>query len=286
MNTLKKIARTLARSQKGFTLIELLAVMAIVATLAGIVSTSVSGTGETSNSTAAQQDATTVNSAAADFFADQGGAAVITAHSVNVMASLPTTGSGSILFYDVPPVDPASDANPIQQKINSRWPGKFITDGPTPPAGSAITGSSAYKCEFPTDAVFGNGNSGDVVRVSITGKADDDDNRSVITRSEFLEEYIAIDFDKLVDGVVDSRDFFIDFTQLVTAGLLQNVPQSASPDNGGGSDTGSYSWFVKETGQVESLFFHFPENDLNFETDEPTTKSLLDFRGFQEGVYP
>ena len=61
MKSLKKIARMLARGQRGFTLIELLAVMAIVATLAAIVATSVSGIGETSSSTAAQQDATPVN---------------------------------------------------------------------------------------------------------------------------------------------------------------------------------------------------------------------------------
>ena len=48
MKAINRIATVLDRGGASFTLIELLAVMAIVATLAGIVSTSVSGTGDTS----------------------------------------------------------------------------------------------------------------------------------------------------------------------------------------------------------------------------------------------
>ncbi len=62
------------RNNKGFTLIELLAVMAIVAVLAGIVSTQVSGSGDTSKDVQTQQDATTVETAVADIFSDQDGA--------------------------------------------------------------------------------------------------------------------------------------------------------------------------------------------------------------------
>ena len=68
----------------GFTLIELLAVMAIVSVLAGIVAISVSGSGETSRDAQTKQDATTVESAASDFFGDQGGAEVLTPKTVSV----------------------------------------------------------------------------------------------------------------------------------------------------------------------------------------------------------
>ena len=44
---------------------------------------------------------------------------------------------------------------------------------------------------------------------------------------------------------VDTRAYIIDFRLLVDAGLLQNIPESASPDNGGGSTDGSYVWYVK-----------------------------------------
>ena len=76
--------KNLLRIQEGFTLIELLAVMAIVATLAGIVATQVSGTGDTSKDVQTKQDATTVGTAVADYFSDQEGAAITPPPSVTV----------------------------------------------------------------------------------------------------------------------------------------------------------------------------------------------------------
>ena len=89
----------------GFTLIELLAVMAIVAVLAGIVSVSVGGTGETSRDTQTKQDATTIDSAAADFFAGQDGAEVLTPKTVQVLG-----------------------VSGIEQVTSSRWPEDYISD--------------------------------------------------------------------------------------------------------------------------------------------------------------
>ena len=86
------------------------------------------------------------------------------------------------------------------------------------------------------------------------------------------------------DFTVDTRDYFIDFRKLVTAGLLQSVPESASQDNGGGSATGSYGWYVKSTGEVESLFFHFPTNGTDIEGNLSSASN--DQRGFIDGVYP
>ena len=48
--------------------------MAIVGTLAGIVATQVSGSGDTSRDVQTQQDATTVGTSVADYFSDQDGA--------------------------------------------------------------------------------------------------------------------------------------------------------------------------------------------------------------------
>ena len=61
--------------------------------------------------------------------------------------------------------------------------------------------------------------------------------------------------------IVDSRDYFIDFEKLAEDGLLEKVPTSASPDTGGGTDSGSYSWYVDTKGRVRSLLFFFPEID-------------------------
>ena len=65
--------------------------------------------------------------------------------------------------------------------------------------------------------------------------------------------------------IVDSRDYFVDFDALVTAGYLEKVPESASPDNkkSGSTNTydGSYSWYVDSSGQVKSIYYFFPESD-------------------------
>ena len=92
---------------------------------------------------------------------------------------------------------------------------------------------------------------------------------------------------------IDSRSYFIDFRLLVKAGLLQAVPESASPDNGGGSTSGSYSWYIKESGQVKSLLYFLPSNGDKFPvvSEDGTTVTIgddgtVDTRGFQDGVYP
>ena len=92
------------KNQRGFTLIELLALMAIVGVLSGIVAIAVGGTGETSKDTQTKQDATTVETAASDFFADQEGAEVLNPLSANVL-----------------------DQGPFQQLKSSRWPEEYVS---------------------------------------------------------------------------------------------------------------------------------------------------------------
>jgi len=113
---IRRFKKAALNNQRGFTLLELLAVMAIVAVLAGIVTTSVSGTSEASRDAQAIQDSTTVGSAAADYFSDQDGAETIT------------------------PTEPAvlSVSPKVVQKISSRWPEDFVT--------------SVYRDIFPQDA--------------------------------------------------------------------------------------------------------------------------------------
>ena len=113
---MRKIEQAALNNQRGFTLLELLAVMAIVAVLAGIVTTTVSGTREPSRDAQAIQDSTTVGSAAVDYFSDQDGAETII------------------------PADPAvlNISPKVVQKISSRWPEDFVT--------------SIYRDVFPPDA--------------------------------------------------------------------------------------------------------------------------------------
>ena len=76
--------------------------------------------------------------------------------------------------------------------------------------------------------------------------------------------------------VISSRDYLIDFCELVWSGFIEEIPRSASNDHDhecirGGSDSedspsteddrGSYTWFVDDNGRVQSLFFFLPTAD-------------------------
>ena len=120
----------IARGVKGFTLIELLAVMAIVAVLAGIVSVSVAGSGETSRDTQSVQDGTTIETSVADFFGAQtGGAVEVKKFGGNILSvTISSTGA---------------------EVKSSVWPENFLTD--------------TYSVEFPTSTTT-------VVSVTLTDK--------------------------------------------------------------------------------------------------------------------
>ena len=111
----------LLKNQRGFTLIELLAVMAIVATLAAIVATQVSGSGETSRDVQTQQDATTVATAVGEFFSDNLGAEVLRPRTATVF-----------------------DRPGINQEISSVWP----ESSPQPDRKSPQATIKAGRCRF------------------------------------------------------------------------------------------------------------------------------------------
>lgn len=103
--------------------------------------------------------------------------------------------------------------------------------------------------------------------------------------------------------VIDSRDYLIDFCELIETEFIEEFPRSASLDHDrgcldAGGETpgepvdattmtpedaadppeenlpGSYTWYVDDVGRVESLYYYFP------------TSSDPDNRGYFSGVYP
>ncbi|MCH8898178.1 MAG: prepilin-type N-terminal cleavage/methylation domain-containing protein [Chloroflexi bacterium] len=212
--------KRLLRGEGGFTLIELLAVMAIVATLAGIVSTSVSGTNETSKTAAAKQDASTTVSAAGAYFADQEAAEVLTPSTVTVTALF----DGEVVA-DIP----------TEQKISTRWPETYITEEFDSKQVIGAATATPYTNEFPTLNAAANTIT---VHVSILGKADSDDVRIPITRKELLEGYTAIDFDRLVgDGTEDNP-----------GGYSEKAPSSAvSTTEALDLDFHNFLWLFRKT---------------------------------------
>ena len=217
-----KTIKRLLKGERGFTLIELLAVMAIVATLAGIVSTSVSGTNETSKTAAAKQDASTTVSAAGAYFADQEAAEVLTPATVTVTAR----------FDDEVGLTPPFP--PVEQKISTRWPETYITEAFEASPNTADP-TTPYTNEFPTANAAANGL---VINVSLLGKADSDDVRIPITREELLTGYTAIDFDRLVgDGTEDNP-----------GGYSEKAPSSAiSTTEALDLDFHNFLWLFRKT---------------------------------------
>ena len=77
--------------------------------------------------------------------------------------------------------------------------------------------------------------------------------------------------------VINSRDYLIDFCELVWKGFIEEIPRSASADHDhecaapGSEDTdetttpevqrGSYTWYVDVNGKVQSLYYFLPSAD-------------------------
>ena len=139
--------------------------MAIIGILASIVVPAVSGTGESGRDAQTQQDASSTDTAALDFFQEATAGETLTQDEVSLTTAVNGTTSSAT----------------STQAASSRWPEKFITtDG--------ATSTAVYFNEFPT------GDS-QVVDVIITDIDGDD-----ITESGLLEGYSAVDFDALVTG--------------------------------------------------------------------------------------
>jgi prepilin-type N-terminal cleavage/methylation domain-containing protein len=197
---LKSIIRLIRGSQRGFTLIELLAVMAVIGVLAGIVTTSVSGTGETSTVAQARSDASTVESSAGTYFTDQAATEVLTPKTVDVTAEIAT---GHPLIDSPVAFDTGAEELFVIQQKSSRWPEVYITENLDSDATALACVASAYCHEFPTTGLRT-----DAVVLSVI-VADSDG--AAITRATLLSGYTAVDF-----------------TTLTAAGYAASTPDTAT----------------------------------------------------------
>ncbi len=144
-------------AQKGFTLVELMVVMGILAVLSSIVFTAVSGTSEVAGNSQVKQDASTINTAITDYYADRTGAEIFTTNTTTILSANTTTKD-------------------VAQKISSRWPENYLAE--------------TYLAEFPLSAAT----DGQAVSGTLSFT---DSNGTTITAEALAESRNALDLNAL-----------------------------------------------------------------------------------------
>ena len=291
---LKTITRFLKREQ-GFTLVEMVTVVAIMGVMAAVAVPMVSSQIGKARDKSYAQDVAMIQTAVDSFFTDSDNARFQGQRQYPIMGA--NSGTDAI--------SPVTNAT-RKGEVPKGWvDGNSSVDLTTPLNPKRGTqGGEPKWMDGPLSSPDSNRNAED----KLNGE------KESINRTG-VGWYITKVTHQGADFAVDTRDYFIDFRKLVELGLLQSVPQSASLDNGGGSATGSYSWYVKSTGEVDSLFVHFPTNGTDIFGNQPELENpddpvnpdgtinpdevaahlatpghnhptSSDLRGFIEGVYP
>ena len=260
---MKAILRTIAKivkKERGFTLVEMVTVVAIMGVMAAVAVPMVNSQLGKSREQSYAQDFQLIQTSIDSFFTAADNVRYLGQRQFPILATA-STGTATVFTAsntstDVFPVP----ANPVRgtKGGNPRWRDDASSDGRKLDGGLPL----AHDATGSEDNLNGESNS-----VGNTGVG-------------WFEDKVTF---QGKEYAVDSRGYFIDFTKLVAAGLLQKVPQSASPDNGGGSTSGSYSWYIKVDGSVESLLYFSPSNGTKFDGSADTD---LDLRGFVSGIYP
>ena len=269
MHPINQIKRLL-QGKRGFTLVEMVVVIAIMGVMASVAVPLVTNTLTKSKGTAYDQDLTLIQTAVDSYFSavDNKRHLGLRQYPINALKN----GGDSLEWNDLtsPLIEPF--ANPL---LGTQGGEPFWRDTGNGERDLLITGGA------------------EVLSV-------DKDIGFITPRPSKDSWYVAkVEF-RGTEYAVDNRGYFIDFKELIDAGLLKAAPDSASIDNGGvSSDGGSYSWFVNANGTVDSILALFPYNGLAVEDGAvgisisdpavvpPTEKSTAsDLRGFQEGIYP
>ena len=220
---MKNLIEHTASNQSGFTLVELVVVIAILGVMAAIAVPMVNNFLGSSKEQAYGGDLAVIQASIDAFFTNPSNARFTGKRQYPIIGANKTNGAF---------IQP--DENTEAQKIA------------VPIQGNPLGGTQGGNPKWVDDA--------DGIRESAEDDLNDEDS---VTASGW---YVATIIREGTTYIADSRDYFIDFTRLVDTGLLEKAPTSASIDNLGGSDTGSYSWYVDKSGRVKSLPFFFPES--------------------------
>lgn len=221
---MKELIKHTTSNQSGFTLVELVVVIAILGVMAAIAVPMVNNFLGSSKEQAYRADVAIIQASIDAFYSNPGNARFTGKRQYPIIGANKTEGAF---------IQP--DENTEAQKIA------------VPIEGNPLGGSQGGNPKWVDDA--------DGIRETAEDDLNDEDS---VTASGW---YVATVNREGTNYITDSRDYFIDFTKLVDEGLLEKAPTSASMDNVGGSETGSYSWYVDKSGRVKSLPFFYPVSD-------------------------
>ena len=264
MNRMLTAIKKAIKRQRGFTLVEMVTVVAIMGVMAAVAVPMVSTQLGKARDKSYAQDKAMIQTAVDSFFTDSNNVRFQGQRQYPILGANSGTDELNIV----------TGASRIAEKLNDWDDNDSDTDLATPL--NPLRGTQGGEPKWMDGPL-----------ASPDGERNNEDKLNA--EKESIEEvafgwYVTEVTRNVKDFAVDTRDYFIDFRKLVASGLLQKSPESASPDNGGGTENGSYSWYVKSTGEVESLFFHFPTNGTDI-FGNPSANSE-DLRGFIDGVYP
>ena len=245
-----KLMRHTRKDQGGFTLVELVVVIAILGVMAAIAVPMVNNFLSSSKEQAYAGDVATIQAAVNAYFSSPSNARFLGRRQYPIFGADRTGGTFILADHDHNADHPDNHDHHLQDHVTSVGSHHHtrIAEDLTE-LGNPLGGTKGGSPKWTDD---GNG-----LRDETEEELLDSDDASVDNPGW----HVATVTREGTTYIVDSRDYFIDFEKLATDGLLEKEPTSASPDTGGGSESGSYSWYVDSKGRVRSLLFFFPEID-------------------------